>query len=94
MLLLPPSDWDECLARANQERGDDARPQLEESVENLASYDVVFLGYPNWCGTIAPPLASWLHKNDLSGKIIKDQLAEKISQWLTKTGPNLFIPGN
>ncbi len=89
-----PSDWDECLARANQERGDDARPQLEESVENLASYDVVFLGYPNWCGTIAPPLASWLHKNDLSGKIIKDQLAEKISQWLTKTGPNLFIPGN
>ena len=24
----------------------------------------------------------------------KDQLAEKISQWLTKTGPNLFIPGN
>ena len=89
-----PSDWDECLARANQERGDDARPQLEESVENLESYDVVFLGYPNWCGTIAPPLASWLHKNDLSGKIIKDQLAEKISQWLTKTGPNLFIPGN
>ena len=24
----------------------------------------------------------------------KDQLAEKISQWLTKTGPNLVIPGN
>ena len=27
-------------------------------------------GKPNWCGTIAPPLASWLHKNDLSGKIL------------------------
>ena len=23
-----PSDWDECLARANQERGDNARPEL------------------------------------------------------------------
>ena len=28
-------DWDECLARANQERDDEARPALVESVENL-----------------------------------------------------------
>lgn len=41
-----PSDWDACLARANEERGDDARPELIETVENLADYDVVFLGYP------------------------------------------------
>lgn len=43
-----PSDWDECLARANQERGDNARPELTENVENLDQYDTVFLGYPNW----------------------------------------------
>lgn len=43
-----PSDWDDCLARANQERGDNARPELVENVENLEKYDVVFLGYPNW----------------------------------------------
>ena len=41
-----PSDWDECLARANRERGDDARPELMASVENLDRYDTVFLGYP------------------------------------------------
>ena len=41
-----PSDWDECLARANQERGDNARPELTENVENLDQYDTVFLGYP------------------------------------------------
>lgn len=63
-----PSDWDECLARANQERGDDARPQLEESVENLASYDVVFLGYPNWWYGVPMALLSFLEQNDLSGK--------------------------
>ena len=28
------------------------------------------MGSPNWCATIAPPLASWLYNNDLSGKII------------------------
>lgn len=31
---------------------------------------VVFVGSPNWCGTIAPPMASWLYKNNLDGKII------------------------
>ena len=43
-----PSDWDDCLTRANQERRDNARPELMENVENLENYDVVFLGYPNW----------------------------------------------
>ena len=27
-----PSDWDACLERANDERGDDARPELQENV--------------------------------------------------------------
>lgn len=42
------SDWDECLSRANDERGEDARPELVENVENLDQYDTIFLGYPNW----------------------------------------------
>lgn len=41
-----PSDWNDCLERANQERGDNARPELAENVENLDQYDTVFLGYP------------------------------------------------
>lgn len=45
-----PSDWDECLERANQERGDNARPELVENVEDLSRYDTIFLGYPNWWG--------------------------------------------
>ena len=40
------SDWDACLERANEERGEDARPELTSSVENLDAYDTVFLGYP------------------------------------------------
>ncbi len=40
-----PSDWDACLERANQEQGEDARPELVQNVENLEQYDTVFLGY-------------------------------------------------
>ena len=63
-----PSDWDECLTRANQERGDNARPELVENVENLSQYDIVFLGYPNWWYSVPMALLSFLEQNDLSGK--------------------------
>lgn len=62
------SDWDECLDRANQERGDEARPELIENVENLQGYDVVFLGYPTWWYGVPMALLSFLENNDLSGK--------------------------
>lgn len=63
-----PSDWDACLERANQERGNDARPELAADVENMDQYDVVFLGYPNWWYGVPMALLSFLEQNDLSGK--------------------------
>ncbi len=63
-----PSDWDACLERANDERGEDARPQLQENIENLDHYDTVFLGYPNWWYGVPMALLSFLEENDLSGK--------------------------
>lgn len=62
------SDWDACLDRANQERGANARPVLEEKVENLEQYDTVFLGYPNWWYGVPMALLTFLEENDLSGK--------------------------
>lgn len=62
------SDWDECLSRANDERGEDARSELVENVENLDRYDTVFLGYPNWWYGVPMALLSFLEENDLSGK--------------------------
>ena len=64
-----PSDWDTCLERANEERGQNARPALvEPQVENLDSYDTVFLGYPNWWYGVPMALLTFLEENDLSGK--------------------------
>lgn len=64
-----PSGWDACLERANQERGQDARPALvEPQVENLEQYDRVFLGYPNWWYGVSMALLTFLEENDLSGK--------------------------
>ena len=63
-----PSDWDACLERANEERGNGARPELQANVEDLDQYDTVFLGYPNWWYGVPMALLSFLEQNDLSGK--------------------------
>lgn len=64
-----PSAWDACLERANEERGQNARPALvEPQVENLEQYGMVFLGYPNWWYGVPMALLTFLDENDLSGK--------------------------
>lgn len=65
-----PSDWDECLERANEEKADGARPELVQTVENMEDYDVIFLGYPNWWYSCPTAILSFLEEYDLSGKQI------------------------
>lgn len=62
------SDWDECLSRANEEKANDARPELTASVENMSDYDVVFIGYPNWWYSCPMAVLSFIEENDLAGK--------------------------
>lgn len=95
-----PSDWDECLARANEERGDNVRPELIENVENLEQYDTVFLGYPNWWYGVPMALLSFLEQNDLSGKDVylfcshgTGGLARSVEQ-ITETAPEAVISDN
>lgn len=95
-----PSDWDECLTRANQERGDNARPELVENVENLDQYDTVFLGYPNWWYGVPMALLSFLEQNDLSGKDVylfcshgTGGLANSV-ELITEAAPEAMISDN
>lgn len=56
------------LGREEQQQG--ARPALSTHVENMADYDVIFLGYPNWWGDLPMALYTFLDEYDLSGKVI------------------------
>lgn len=65
-----PSDYKETVAIARNEQRNDARPALRGEVEDMEQYEIVFLGYPNWCSTM--PMAVWnfLESYDFSGKTI------------------------
>lgn len=45
-------------------------PPLKNLQVDLSSYDRIVLGSPVWWYTFAPAMKSFLHNNDLSGKII------------------------
>ena len=65
-----PREYKEVLAVAKRERDSQFRPKLSKRVKNLDDYDLVFLGYPNWYGTLPMALMTFLEENDLSGKTI------------------------
>ena len=65
-----PMAFPELLNQVKKEVEHGYHPILLPGAPPSVSYQVIFAGSPNWCGTIAPPLASWLYKNDLSEKII------------------------
>ena len=57
---------DRC--KADREKG--ILPEIKPLKANIADYDWIFIGYPIWFGTYAPPIASLLDKIDLSGKFV------------------------
>ncbi len=65
-----PSNYDAVVEQAGKELREKYRPELKAKVENMDSYNVVFVGYPIWWGTVPRPVASFLSKYDFSGKTI------------------------
>lgn len=65
-----PMAFPELLEQVRKEIQTGYHPRLLPGTSNPKPYPVIFAGSPNWCGNIAPPLASWLAKHDLSGKMI------------------------
>ena len=61
-------DFQATIARVQQEREQGVQPKLNPLKADLAQYDVIFLGYPVWFGTMAPPMLAFVDSIDLSGK--------------------------
>jgi len=65
-----PGSHDALLDFAYDEKANNARPELASKIEELADYDVIFIGYPNWNSELPMPLYTFLEENDFSGKTI------------------------
>ena len=65
-----PKDYHQTTDVAQKEQRANARPELTAHVGNMAAYDVIFLGYPNWYGTMPMPVFTFLEGYDFAGKTI------------------------
>lgn len=65
-----PTTHEPLLEFAYEEKADNARPELATQIENPDSYDVIFLGFPNWNADLPMPLYTFLEEYDFSGKTI------------------------
>lgn len=64
-------DYNRCIEQAQADQRQNARPRLKDYPESLDSYDVIYLGYPNYWGTMPMAVFTFLEHFDFNGKIIK-----------------------
>ena len=63
-------DYRACVAEAKADFQKNARPALLNLPENLDAYDEIYLGYPNYCGTMPMAVYTFLEHYDWTGKTI------------------------
>lgn len=63
-------DYDTLLAQIREEVATEYCPPLTTRIEDIDLYDVIFIGYPIWVETAAPPIRSFLTTHDLAGKTV------------------------
>lgn len=65
-----PSEYDAVVSQGRKEIQEKYRPPLCPISMNWEQYEVVFLGTPNWFGTMVPPMTSFLWEWMPTDKVI------------------------
>ena len=61
--------YKECVAQSIAEYKGNMRPELKENID-ISDYDTIFIGYPNWCGTMPMPVWTFLESHDFACKVV------------------------
>ena len=64
------ADYSTCTEEAKQELHTNARTELKKYMDSLDGYDIIFVGYPNWWGTMPMAMFTFLEHYDLKDKKI------------------------
>lgn len=64
-------DYDECTREAKAHLNSQARPEFVKPLEDIDEFDTIYLGYPNYWGTMPVHVMTFLERYDFAGKTIK-----------------------
>ena len=65
-----PANYNKVAEQAKKEIAIGYMPELRSDIDDIASYNKIFVGSPNWWNTIAPPVRTVLLQHDFSNKIV------------------------
>lgn len=65
-----PEDYDSVVEVAKKEQGMNYRPGLATRVPGIEPYDAIFIGYPNWWGTMPMTMFTFFEENNFKGKTL------------------------
>lgn len=63
-------EYSNVYTESNKEIRKNERPELADRVEQMESYDIIFVGYPVWWHATPTPVNTFLESYDLKGKLI------------------------
>lgn len=64
------NNYYKCIEEAKAELNSNARPEIKCDIESIDEYGTVYLGYPNWWGTLPMCVCTFLEGLDWTGKTI------------------------
>lgn len=64
-----PNKYDDCIETAKKELRENSRPKIKQDID-INEYEVIFIGYPNWWGTMPMPVWTFLEGKDFNNKKI------------------------
>lgn len=65
-----PENYQQTVQQVVKENESGYLPPLKTKVDSIEQYDVVFIGFPTWDMKMPPPMKSFLHQYNLSGKTV------------------------
>jgi len=65
-----PENYQQIVAQVVKENETGFLPPLKTKIDSIENYDVVFVGFPTWDMQMPPPMKSFLHQYNLSGKTV------------------------
>ena len=68
--IAPQRGYSNVYLDSNREIRNGEQPELTGTVENIADYDIVFVGSPVWWHATPAPINTFLESYDLTGKLI------------------------
>ena len=63
--------YDACVEESKGDKAKNVRPEIKNCLKNIDNYDVIYLGYPNYWGSMPMCVFTFLAKFDFTGKTIR-----------------------